>query len=86
MPREKRKRFWYAFCFFHSLEVILLFVFIGAFLKIYFLFFVSIGFLSHILLDAAQMIHRGDNPFIVLSVSYKLFEMKTKKNFETKVK
>ncbi len=74
LPYEKRKEYYSGWCFFHGIEWLILFLFLGIFISNYFIFLL-IGFSFHLILDWIEesRIHSRKDK---LSAIYDFFKFK----------
>jgi hypothetical protein len=74
LPFEKRKYYYSGWCFFHGIEWLILFLFLGLFFSKYF-FFLFLGFLLHLCLDWIEEYSKSSriDKFFVI---YDLFKFK----------
>jgi len=85
LPKGKRRRYDYGFCIFHGIEVLLILLLLSLIPELSFFFFIFLGFLFHLVQDMLNAICKGGNPFMVLSIIYKITCGKYKINLEDRI-
>ena len=75
LNKKTRKKYYYAFCFFHGFESLLILFILSIF---YFPFlFILLGFLFHLIIDAVHTLYKAKKDiFCLISFSYYLLNKK----------
>lgn len=81
LPLEKQNKYYYSLCIFHGIESILLIFILAYIFKFNLLFFIALGFSYHLFFDIIQKIYEEGDPFVLLSLTYKYYYDKSRKNF-----